>query len=136
MSTPEQLQQRSATSATPMQRADEPLRQMTVEEKAMQLSAVYPLALLGPEPGGGLGGGRAPRDVAAAQAVALVHQGVDGEHTRRLAGLPSLQPRAGAAAGRAANSWRNQDVRRMIGSPSCGRARPCRDPSRPGRRRR
>jgi hypothetical protein len=26
-------------------------------------------------------------------------------------------------------------VRRMIGSPSCGRARPCRGPARPGRRR-
>jgi beta-xylosidase len=32
-----------------MQRADELLRQMTIEEKAMQLSAVYPVALLGPE---------------------------------------------------------------------------------------
>lgn len=37
------------SSATPIQRADELLRQMTVEEKAMQLSCVVPLALLGPE---------------------------------------------------------------------------------------
>ena len=35
----------SAPSAAAMQRADELLRQMTVEEKAMQLSSVYPLAL-------------------------------------------------------------------------------------------
>ena len=33
------------TSKTPMNRADELLRQMTVEEKAMQLSSVFPLAL-------------------------------------------------------------------------------------------
>ena len=32
-----------------MQRADELLRQMTIEEKAMRLSAVMPFALLGPE---------------------------------------------------------------------------------------
>jgi hypothetical protein len=32
-----------------MQRADELLRQMTIEEKAMQLSSVVPIALLGPE---------------------------------------------------------------------------------------
>jgi beta-xylosidase len=41
-------------SATPMQRADELLREMTIEEKAMQLSSVVPLALLGtggPMPG-------------------------------------------------------------------------------------
>ena len=31
---------------TPMQRADELLHQMTIEEKAMQLSCVVPLALL------------------------------------------------------------------------------------------
>lgn len=36
-------------SATPMQRADELLHQMTIEEKAMQLSAVMPMGLLGPE---------------------------------------------------------------------------------------
>jgi beta-glucosidase len=30
-----------------MERADELLRQMSVEEKAMQLSAMYPLALIG-----------------------------------------------------------------------------------------
>jgi beta-glucosidase len=36
-------------AATPMQRADELLRQMTVQEKAMQLSCVVPLALLGPD---------------------------------------------------------------------------------------
>jgi hypothetical protein len=41
MSTPK----RAASSATPIQRADELLRQMTVEEKAMQLSSVFPLAL-------------------------------------------------------------------------------------------
>ena len=35
------------TTATAMQRADELLRQMTVEEKAMQLSAVIPTGLLG-----------------------------------------------------------------------------------------
>jgi hypothetical protein len=35
----------SGPSATPMQRADELLRQMTVEEKAMQLSSLFPLAL-------------------------------------------------------------------------------------------
>jgi beta-xylosidase len=42
------------SSATPMQRADELLREMTIEEKAMQLSCVVPLALLGtdgPMPG-------------------------------------------------------------------------------------
>jgi beta-xylosidase len=37
------------SSATPVQRADELLREMTVEEKAMQLSCVVPLALLGPD---------------------------------------------------------------------------------------
>jgi beta-xylosidase len=37
----------TATSADPMHRADELLRQMTLEEKAMQLSCVVPLALLG-----------------------------------------------------------------------------------------
>ena len=41
MSTPK----RAVSSATPMQRADELLRQMTLEEKAMQLSSVFPLAL-------------------------------------------------------------------------------------------
>lgn len=35
-------------AATAMRRAEELLRQMTVEEKAMQLSCVVPLALLGP----------------------------------------------------------------------------------------
>src|SRR5262245_9761131 len=35
-----------ATSAEPMQRAEELLRTMTIEEKAMQLSCVMPLALL------------------------------------------------------------------------------------------
>ena len=42
------------SSATPIQRADELLREMTIEEKAMQLSSVVPLALLGtggPMPG-------------------------------------------------------------------------------------
>ena len=34
-----------AAALTPMQRAEELLRQMTVEEKAMQLSSVLPLAL-------------------------------------------------------------------------------------------
>jgi beta-glucosidase len=37
----------NATSATPMERADELLRQMTVEEKAMQLSSMFPMALIG-----------------------------------------------------------------------------------------
>lgn len=36
-------------SLTPMQRADELMRQMTVEEKVMQLSAVFPLILLSAE---------------------------------------------------------------------------------------
>src|SRR5262245_12844776 len=35
-----------AASAAAMQRADELLRQMTIEEKAMQLSCAMPLALL------------------------------------------------------------------------------------------
>src|SRR5262245_24491733 len=47
MSTTDQLQKRAASSAPPMQRADELLRQMTIEEKAMQLSAIYPMALIG-----------------------------------------------------------------------------------------
>src|SRR5690242_3652212 len=34
-------------SALSLQRAEELLRQMTVEEKAMQLSALYPMGLLG-----------------------------------------------------------------------------------------
>jgi hypothetical protein len=38
-----------ATATTPLRRADELLRQMTVEEKAMQLSAVYSMGLLGPD---------------------------------------------------------------------------------------
>jgi hypothetical protein len=39
-----------ATGGTiPMERADELLRQMTVEEKAMQLSAVFPLELFNTE---------------------------------------------------------------------------------------
>ena len=37
------------TSADPMQRADELLREMTIEEKAMQLSSVVPLSLIGPD---------------------------------------------------------------------------------------
>jgi hypothetical protein len=37
------------TSATPVERADELLRQMTLEEKAMQLVSVVPLALLSPD---------------------------------------------------------------------------------------
>jgi beta-glucosidase-like glycosyl hydrolase len=36
-------------TTTPMQRAEELLREMTIEEKAMQLSSVVPLALLGPD---------------------------------------------------------------------------------------
>jgi beta-xylosidase len=36
-------------SATPMQRADDLLGEMTIKEKAMQLSSVVPLALLGPD---------------------------------------------------------------------------------------
>jgi beta-xylosidase len=39
-------QTKTKASAEPMQRADELLRQMTIEEKAMQLSCVVPLALL------------------------------------------------------------------------------------------
>ena len=37
------------TKLTPMQRADALLKQMTVEEKAMQLSSVFPLALFNTE---------------------------------------------------------------------------------------
>jgi beta-glucosidase len=37
----------AAASLTPMQRAEELLRQMTIEEKAIQLSALYPMGLLG-----------------------------------------------------------------------------------------
>jgi hypothetical protein len=36
------------TTTTPLERADELLRRMTVEEKAMQLSCVVPLAMLAP----------------------------------------------------------------------------------------
>jgi beta-glucosidase len=39
----------AANSAEAMRRADELLRRMTVEEKAMQLSALYPMGLLGAE---------------------------------------------------------------------------------------
>jgi hypothetical protein len=39
----------STPSSPAMQRADELLRQMTVEEKAMQLSSVFPLALFDTE---------------------------------------------------------------------------------------
>jgi beta-xylosidase len=42
-------QSKTANAATPMQRADELLRQMTVEEKAMQLSSVFPVGLFGPD---------------------------------------------------------------------------------------
>ena len=42
-----QVPRSAPAGATPMQRADELLRTMTVEEKAMQLSAVYPMNLLG-----------------------------------------------------------------------------------------
>src|ERR1700730_17041968 len=38
-----------SSSLTPMLRADELLRTMTIEEKAFQLSSIVPLALLGPE---------------------------------------------------------------------------------------
>ena len=38
----------TVTSADPMERADELLRTMTIEEKAMQLSGLYPMGLLGP----------------------------------------------------------------------------------------
>lgn len=34
---------------TPLQRADALLRQMTIEEKAMQLSSVFPVGLFGPD---------------------------------------------------------------------------------------
>jgi beta-glucosidase len=37
----------NATSPTPMERADELLRLMTVEEKVMQLSSMFPMALIG-----------------------------------------------------------------------------------------
>jgi beta-xylosidase len=37
----------TAPSATPMQRAEDLLRQMTIEEKAMQVSGIYPMGLLG-----------------------------------------------------------------------------------------
>jgi hypothetical protein len=38
----------TTSSTTPRQRADELLHEMTIEEKAMQLSAVVPFSLLGP----------------------------------------------------------------------------------------
>jgi hypothetical protein len=34
-------------SPTPVQRAEDLLRKMTIEEKAIQLSCVYPMGLLG-----------------------------------------------------------------------------------------
>ena len=37
----------TSTMKTAMKRADALLRQMTVEEKAMQLSAMFPMALIG-----------------------------------------------------------------------------------------
>ena len=37
------------TGKSPLQRADELLRDMTVEEKEMQPSCVVPLAVLGPD---------------------------------------------------------------------------------------
>jgi beta-glucosidase len=40
--------ERSA-SLTPIQRAEDLLHKMTIEEKAMQLSCLYPMALLGAE---------------------------------------------------------------------------------------
>jgi Glycosyl hydrolase family 3 N terminal domain len=45
----EQRAMTSDASGTAMQRADELLRTMTIAEKAMQLSAVMPFVLLGPE---------------------------------------------------------------------------------------
>ena len=39
----------ATATATPLQRADELLGEMTLEEKAMQLASVVPLALLGPD---------------------------------------------------------------------------------------
>src|SRR5690606_29044592 len=39
----------AARSKSPRERADELLREMTLEEKAMQLTGVYPMALFGPE---------------------------------------------------------------------------------------
>ena len=39
----------AASSLSPMQRADELLNQMSIEEKAMQLSSVFPLALFDTE---------------------------------------------------------------------------------------
>ena len=39
----------ASASHTPMQRAEDLLRKMTIEEKAMQLSCLYPMGLLGAE---------------------------------------------------------------------------------------
>ena len=39
----------ASASLTPMQRADDLLNKMTIEEKAMQLSCLYPMGLLGAE---------------------------------------------------------------------------------------
>jgi beta-xylosidase len=39
----------ASTSPTPMQRAEDLLSKMTIEEKAMQLSCIYPMGLLGTE---------------------------------------------------------------------------------------
>ncbi len=39
----------ASASLTPMQRAEDLLLKMTIEEKAMQLSSLYPMSLLGVE---------------------------------------------------------------------------------------
>jgi hypothetical protein len=39
----------SSSSLTSMQRAEDLLRKMTIKEKVMQLSCVYPMGLLGAE---------------------------------------------------------------------------------------
>ena len=38
----------TSPTLTPQQRADALLKQMTIEEKAMQLSSVFPVGLFGP----------------------------------------------------------------------------------------
>ena len=38
-----------ATASTPMERAKGLVRQMTIKEKVMELSVVYPMGLLGPD---------------------------------------------------------------------------------------
>jgi beta-xylosidase len=44
---PQDEKTKALASLTPMQRAEDLLSEMTIEEKAMQLSCLYPMGLLG-----------------------------------------------------------------------------------------